>query len=73
LKEEFKNICQKIITNDIAISKNKLKKIRKKIINISSEPSLEKVNNVYSTLTLDGHTTKKKKNTSSAIEFEIIN
>jgi hypothetical protein len=73
LKEEFKNICQKVITNDIAISKNKLKKIRKKIINISSELSVEKVNNGYSSVILNGPTNKKKRGTSSAIEFEIIN
>jgi hypothetical protein len=73
LKEEFKNICQKVITNDIAISKNKLKKIRKKIINISSELSVEKVNNGYSSVILNGPANKKKRGTSSAIEFEIIN
>ena len=34
LKTEFKNICQKIITNEL-LNKNKNKKIRKKIVNIT--------------------------------------
>lgn len=35
LKIEFKGICQKIITNELLLSKNKNKKIRKKIINVT--------------------------------------
>ena len=37
LKTEFKIIFQKLITNEIVSNKNKKRKIRKKIINISSE------------------------------------
>jgi len=37
LKTEFKYICQKIISNEDIISKNKKKKIRKKTINIISD------------------------------------
>ena len=39
LKAEFKEICQKVITNDNTVSKNKKLKIRKKIIYISNDPS----------------------------------
>lgn len=35
LKVEFKGICQKIITNELLLSKNKNKKVRKKIINVT--------------------------------------
>jgi hypothetical protein len=37
LKTEFKSICQKIITPEMIINKNKKRKIRKKIINITIE------------------------------------
>jgi hypothetical protein len=37
LKEEFKYICQKIITPSDLVNKNKKKKIRRKIIYINAE------------------------------------
>jgi len=36
LKSEFKGICQKIITNELLLSKNKKRKIRKKMITITT-------------------------------------
>jgi TATA-box binding protein (TBP) (component of TFIID and TFIIIB) len=42
LKEEFKYICQKIITPSDLINKNKKKKIRKKIIYFNSENDVPK-------------------------------
>lgn len=45
LKTEFKYICQKIISNEDIISKNKNKKIRKKTINIvTGTKSLDEMN-----------------------------
>ena len=50
LKEEFKYICQKIITPEDGINKEKKKKLRKRIINIMAESeSLTKpnINNLF--------------------------
>ena len=50
LKEEFKYICQKIITSEDGINKEKKKKLRKRIINIMAESeSLTKpnINNLF--------------------------
>jgi len=46
LKSEFKHICQKLITSDNQSIKNKKKKIRKKIINITPEDSNENCDKV---------------------------
>jgi hypothetical protein len=48
LKEEFKYICQKIITPSDLVNKNKKKKIRKKIIHIIEEKFINDIKDLVS-------------------------
>jgi len=61
LKDEFKGICQKIITNEVVMNKYKTKKIRKKIITVSNEKTIS-----LSKITHDNPS-------ANNIEFDIIN